>query len=273
MEFIMATFHQRTISVNSKTLYAKWYEVTGAEMTIATATANLPKYGTNASFFGGTVMTAIHVVGGQAVRTGGLNNFADSDNPAMTKMSALYCRLLVSTSVAFSYGVVNLAETYSDVPQPSPNVGSTLWAIGGITLILNETMNSLNDMISRYREIYNPIMVDDDPPWIPNVSGGRARTFIGYTSDFKVLFGVLSPGFSGSSITDNSVTLFDMYKVLKTNLGCSMALNIDGGNSSKIRYKNSTGTTVEAEVNGNRNVLCQLALTDSAATNCNWNGQ
>jgi hypothetical protein len=272
----MATFHKGNITVNGKTICVAWYDVTGGEMTIGTATSNLPAFGTNVSFFGASAMAAMHVVNGQAVYNGGLNNYADSalSNQDATIMSAIYCRLLVSTTVAYSFGLVNKAKTYADVPQPSPSVGSTMWAIGGISLLLNESMANLNAMIARYRTLYSDEMVDGN--WIPDRSGYRARTFIGYTSDYKVFFGVMSKGISGTTITDttasDNVGYFDMYTILKNNLGCTRALCVDGGGSTKVKYKTTAGATVEAEV-GTRNVKCQLALTSSAASNCNWSDQ
>jgi hypothetical protein len=204
------------------------------------------------------------------VYNGGLNNYASQDYQTDTRMSAIYCRLLVSTTVAYSFGLVNKAQTYSDVPQPSPSIGSTMWVIGGITLLLNESMADNDAMVARYKTFYSNRMVNDG--WIPNVDSGRARTFIGYRSDYKVLFGVMSTSISGTTITDGNVTLFDMYTLLKNNLSCTTALNIDGGSSSKVKYKTTDGATIEAEVNSNANVLCQLALTASAASSCNWGG-
>jgi hypothetical protein len=214
-------------------------------------------------------MTAIHVVNGQAVRSGGLNNYANGNNPTGTKMSCLYCNLLVSSTVGYSFGLINIAQTFSDVPQPSPSVGSNAWAIGGFSLMLDQTITSTSDMSSKFISLYGSALANST--WLPGMYDGRARTFIGYTSDYKVLFGVLAPGFSTSSITDSSVEYFDMYTIVKNRLSCVRALSVDGGGSSKVKYKDTSGNVYEAEVE-NRNVLCQLALTTSAESNCTWNG-
>jgi hypothetical protein len=107
--------------VNSKSIQAKWYEVSPNEMKIQTSGSALTSCGTNASFFvpntSNGPMTAMHVLWGSAVFNGGSNNFADQNNQQNTKMSALYCRLLVSTAVGYGFGIINQAQTYSDVPH------------------------------------------------------------------------------------------------------------------------------------------------------------
>jgi hypothetical protein len=216
-------------------------------------------------------MTAMHVLWGNAVFNGGLNNYADLNNPTTTRVSAMYCRLLVSTTTGYSFGIINLAQTYSDVPQPSPSIGSTNWAIGGFNLLLSESLADNSALIARYTTIYGSTMVGQ---WIPGMYEGRARTFIGYNQNtFKVVFGILSSSISGTSITDAGVTYYDMHKILKTDLGCALALNLDGGGSTRIKYKtNSAATPMQADC-GARNVHCQLALTAAAESGCTWNGQ
>jgi ribosomal protein S4 len=49
-------------------------------------------------------------------------------------------------------------------------------------------------------------------------------------------------------------------------------ITVNGKTICVAWYDVTAGATVEAEV-GSRNVKCQLALTSSAASNCNWSDQ
>jgi exopolysaccharide biosynthesis protein len=109
--------------------------------------------------------------------------------------------------------------------------------------------------------------------WIPALNDACARTFIGYNSTSqKIVFGVLSSSISAPTIANSGVTYFDMHKILKNTLGCTMALNLDGGSSTRIKYKtSSTGNPIQDQVTTS-NVYCQLALTASAGSSCIWTG-
>jgi exopolysaccharide biosynthesis protein len=109
--------------------------------------------------------------------------------------------------------------------------------------------------------------------WYPAYAAAKPRTYIGY----KEVSGVPTVVFAAAYVTDSSgainqssgITVFETYKILKY-FGCTKGRLLDGGGSTKVRYKQSGTNTV---MNGDgRKVYCQLALTASAAASCNWNG-
>ncbi len=101
--------------------------------------------------------------------------------------------------------------------------------------------------------------------WIPYLGSRRARTFIGYANNSsKVKFGVMSSSSLANSIADDltgntGATYYDMYYILKNELGCNIGLALDGGGSS--RYRMSSTSQVSASSDPNRNPQCQIAIT------------
>jgi hypothetical protein len=286
----MATFHQRTFTIsntgnsnanynyNNKSVVVKWFEVAPMELTIQTAGSTLPTYGTNASFFGGSVMTAVHAVFDQAVHTGGLTNIFEQSDPN-SKMDYLFIRRAYNPSTGQPiWGAVAMQDQTSPYIA-SPASTDTPWAIGGFNLMVANNYSNGDGLLSGISQNYGSGRLNG----IPAYRGGRARTFIG-SAGTTIRFGVMSNAFSGSgtswTIDDNvsddpygtvRTNVFDVYKVMK-NIGCSLGLLIDGGGSSKIKYKGwNGGPTIEARV-GTRDVFCQLALTADASANCDWSG-
>lgn len=273
----MATFRTRTFE-NVSNIQGRWYEVAPAEMTIraeSSATGTLAgHFGTNASFFnpGTNALTAMHVANGQAVATGGLTNTALGT--AASSMSALFCDLWFMDPMRV-VRFQNRAQNFTDLPRPNPQFGTTLWAIGGITLLANENINLPSNFRQRLLEIYG----SGAASWIPGLDQRRARTFIGYRSATdRIMFGVLSRSISDSSIGDTTgntgtgVTFHEMHLILRQELGCNMALSIDGGGSSRIRFRNAQGQDVLSQV-GARRINAQLALAPNVASTVNWNGR
>jgi hypothetical protein len=87
------------------------------------------------------------------------------------------------------------------------------------------------------------------------------RTAIGYrikNNAVEVVFGIFT-----------SPKIFELHKIMKY-LGCSNALSLDGGGSSQAKWK-SGGSNASYD-GDDREVLCEIALSASAAANCVWNG-
>ena len=214
---------------------------------------NLDRPGTGASFFvnegarGTTrVMTALHWMNGRAVHRYGGNNFADrygatAGNSAMSSMHLVQggSRPTFTNRVTTIGGLGNSANI--------------TWALGGISLLLNEQHANNSSMRNRYLGLNGatalyPGMREN---LIPGLTSGHARAFLAYDQDRNIIsFGVMAPSI-GNNITNSGITYFDMYTALG-NLGFTRALNIDGGGSTRFRDGNTTTSA------GVRDVVCQL---------------
>ena len=111
-----------------------------------------------------------------------------------------------------------------DIPQPQPNAyipaGGQVWnaysAIGGAPLLIKDNqVISLNDMKKE--------LLPSD------ILSTIARTAIGYTDDNKMIIFVCDGEQSGSQ----GATLEELAQIMKE-LGCTNALNLDGGASSTM---------------------------------------
>jgi len=213
---------------------------------------NLTYQGTNASFFmpsgnrqTNRVMTSLHWMDGREVHRGGGDNFLDSNLPDL-RSAASSIHLSQSRLPVFTERVSRIADLGNPLNIP--------WAIGGITLLLNEAGNHNSDasMQARYLDMYPDLNV---PRYISGFGSGRSRTFIGYIPGRNVItFGVMSSNI-GSTIADSGTTYFDMHTYLLS-LGCSFGMNLDGGGSTRFKDGN---TTISAPYpNLTRDVVCQL---------------
>jgi len=268
--FRTANYNIRDGSVN-RTIFVRWYEISSRDLDIRRLTrtnGQLDRPGVNASFFnpGNSRMTSIHWFNRNAVHTGGDTNLADAGNTD-TSMSCMFFPINPAT-VLFknrATGINNLGIDRSNIQ----------WAIGGFSLLLNETHSGLDSMIRRYEDFYSGMNVGT---WMPGLRVRRARTFIGDDGRGNLRFGVMStnitsasPGTIADDFNDTSLatglgaTYFDMYSVLRDRLNCTRGLALDGGGSTRIRrispLNTSSAIQYSAQRDQNRNVLCQLSFS------------
>jgi len=252
-------------SVNGRVVQVRRFECHPNSLDIRllqNTSGNLDRPGTTASFFVNSgnrnttrVMTAIHWRRGAAVHTGGGNNFLDAGDRNGSAASCMYSDHLEQNRIhPLQPRFVNRATTISNLPMPQSNVA---WAIGGISLLLNENHASNASMRNRYLGLngataFYPGMRE---AFIPALTTGAARTFIGYNPTRDTLtFGIIAPSVNANNNTlaNSGITYHDMYTVLR-NLGCTMGLSLDGGGST--RFRATTGSTVSP---GQRDIVCQL---------------
>ncbi|TVX92359.1 phosphodiester glycosidase family protein [Paenibacillus agilis] len=137
----------------------------------------------------------------------------------------------------------------------SPNM--KLYAIGGLNLYVNENIIE--------QEFYRRLDVNEEASGINNVikksgstyssPGLRARTAIGYSyTTGKVVLVVFQ-----------SETPWGMRQFMKDK-GCAMAVYLDGGGSSQMRYKSgqTTGTFVPESASGIREVFSMVKVNPTA---------
>ena len=137
-----------------------------------------------------------------------------------------------------------------------------LFAIGGMNLFgdsyLNET--SFNKKFkSAYGTYGGPF----------NLGSARPRTVIGYNSNTnKVILAVIyrenKENMDGKKIlskstTNRHLTLFETRQIMKY-LHCDMILNLDGGGSSCISFKNKDDNENDYIYNGTSTVLSRINI-------------
>ena len=247
--------------VGDQTLQVRRFECAPEDLQIhllSTTSGALDRQGTTASFFvnsgsrnGSRLMTALHSMNGQEVHPNGHNNFASA--PITTAMSSMH---LVNNG---GQPIFNIrTNEISDLGDYS----NFNWALGGITLLLDEEHTSDDSIANRYG-----VVLPGMGGFIPNLGFMRARTFIGYNPIRNVMtFGVVSTTIidpdendSGEILDDVSgvlhgATYFEMHTILKR-LGCTIGMNIDGGGSARFR---SGAITTAASNNATRDIVCQL---------------
>ncbi|ANX00660.1 hypothetical protein CSTERLE_03160 [Thermoclostridium stercorarium subsp. leptospartum DSM 9219] len=103
------------------------------------------------------------------------------------------------------------------------------WAVGGISLHLSENFSKAADYYSR---------LSNDKEWDVDNKADRPRTAIGYKGGKKI---ILCTIFDGDDITKDGAgygcNLWDVRTIMKDKFGCTMGLNLDGGGSTQISYK------------------------------------
>lgn len=270
----MATYRTQVFNnVNGRSISVAWYECPPESLEIVTTNgANLRRPGTNASFFvpNNGPMSALHIQNGRVVHTGGDTNVADAGN-FNTRMSAMFFEMVLpgeQHAVPHTPRVVNRVDNLQSLInqlQYHQVQGRIMWALGGFTLFLGESIANEQALNSRYDAVFPNMR----PTWIPGLGVGirRARTFLAYSSSRNVVcFGVMSTAINFSSINgigDNvngtvGATYFDMYTILRNaTFSCGMGISLDGGSSTRVRRQ--SGSPIEIRTTSARaNVLCQV---------------
>lgn len=100
--------------------------------------------------------------------------------------------------------------------------GNVKWGVGGISLRLDETLEDL--------EFYNGCETNTEN------KNNRPRTAIGYKAGRKI---ILCTFFDPNDLsnTNGGCTVWDVRTVMRDKFSCTMGLNLDGGGSTQIRYK------------------------------------
>jgi len=265
-------------NVNGSSVFAAWYECSPEAFQIISSPGQpLRRPGTNASFFGGTTMSAFHIQSGNIVHTGGNTNVADTGNAA-TAMSVLFFENVLPGQTHPIPHTPRVSNRVQDLPslinllQVNRNQSGIRWAIGGFTLFLNETIANEAALDARYDSVFPGMRVAGWIPWL-GVGVRRARTFVAYSNARNVVcFGVMSDNINWNQtngIRDNTVrpgqgsTYFDMYTVLRRpEFRCNIGISVDGGSSTRVqRPSGNNPIELRTTLNPRANVLCQLTAT------------
>ncbi|GIP40555.1 hypothetical protein J31TS4_38350 [Paenibacillus sp. J31TS4] len=232
-----ATYDYGAYTVNGKNLHLKWLEADINEVTIrnvgATTVGNSGYYGVNGTFFDNSsssstygYLTGIAIQNGSIVRQAGgtqdYTTFSSGGRGALVKLS----NNLADGTFLFEKRFYEFPVTHNGYTIQQSNVQ---WAIGGISLYLGETLTE---------SAFNSRMVSEKAP---SYSSNVARTAIGYKGANKV---ILCTFFDGNDLWNGGkgCTIWDVRTVMKDKFGCTMGVNLDGGGSTQIRFKQGTSS-------------------------------
>jgi hypothetical protein len=162
-------------------------------------------------------------------------------------------------SIGWSYSLSGIPWLY---PAPSPNVegaspqaqpgttfpvGGSAWniysAIGGAPVLLKNGINQINNYATNYELLQSDIFG----------SGVLApRTAIGYTGSGKIVLLVCD----GRQVTSQGATLDELAQIM-SELGCTDALNLDGGGSTAMI---TGGTCVNNPSDGSQRAVASAVM-------------
>jgi len=216
-------------------------------------------YGVNGTFFSGTTLLGVavqRISNGQASGIRSTSEETASACSKITKRGVMYHIQSGSTSTV----KVDVVKNFLDSPGTTRT--NVKWAIGGYSLHLGKTYGSGDSNFDAY---YTEINGDGDPSLCTAAKdnsenayrlepkNNRQRTAIGYKNG-KIYLAV----FAGSNA-------WEVRRFLKSNLGCTLGIMLDGGGSSQMRYRfnpNGTDTTWDPS-NSSRSVYNMVAVKAS----------
>lgn len=249
-----ATYGSQNYTVNGKTVHLKWLETTlnslnpeNDELNVsnigAARVSESGLYGVNGVFFnsdGSVIPFAVNK--GATVRTGG------DTNGLYGCLVRLYNNLGDGTFLLCKDGY-KLGTNNPTLSFPFTHNGYTVeksnvrWAVGGMSLCIGTSLTQ-TQYLDRYSGFYDP-------------STNRPRTAIGYKGGMKIILctffntDLSNPSAGACNPWDVRTTMINLF-------GCSMGLNLDGGGSTGIVYKEGgIRKYLEAE---NRDVYTMLSV-------------
>jgi exopolysaccharide biosynthesis protein len=224
-----ATYDYGAYTANGKSLHLKWLEADMNEVTVrnvgAKTCGSSGYYGVNGTFFdmGTGDLTGIAINGGASVRYAGhMNQWnVSAGRGTLIKLN----NNLPDGTFLFEKKVFQF-DSNNNISHNgyTVNISNIKWAIGGISLYFGSTLTESQ---------FNTLIGDETPPAL---TSNRPRTAIGYKGANKV---VLCAIFDGSNLWDSTkgCTIWDVRTVMKDKFGCTMAINLDGGGSTQISFK------------------------------------
>ena len=229
-----ATYGSENYTVNSKTLHLKWLETTlnsstpeNDELDVinigSDTVAGSGYYGVNSVLYdpdGSLIPFAVNKK--TVVRTGGGTN---GDYGCLVRLyndlgdgTFLFCRDGAKLGTG---GTLSFPFTHNGYSVALNNVR---WAVGGMSLRIGTTLTK-PQYLDWYSGFYDP-------------NTNRPRTAIGYKGGMKIILCT----FFNTDLSTPSAGACDPWDVRTTMInkfGCSMGLNLDGGGSTAIAYKES----------------------------------
>ncbi|PQP80314.1 hypothetical protein C0Q44_28280 [Paenibacillus sp. PCH8] len=174
--------------------------------------------GVNGTFYGST-MLGIAVQNGAAVRPSSSWNLACLKNGSSTvdrNRGTMYRTTGGTVAVKKTVLAQNLTGALS----------SLRWAIGGISLLLDQTLTSAS---------YNSAIASE-AEGVGGVSDKRPRTLMGYIPSSQEIVLAIAVDAADPGNPNKGITMFDGRTIMK-DLGCTMGIHLDGGSSTSIRLR------------------------------------
>ena len=235
-------------------------------------------YGTNASFFGGTHnMSCAHVYNGESLQyktNGNTMRIYDFENGSEEKSFSLlkFDQETKTPQIHTHYYITG----EPDSPQKQEAIANMYFAIGGIDLFGGEELTERGFNI-KFDNMY------DGYKGAFSCTATRHRTVLGYDSTTgKTILAVIYREGSGniSAVSEDSngeklenlydqITLFQTRQIMKY-LHCDMILNLDGGRSSCISFKDRESVENRYIANVNSNVRVRINIKPDKNNQIIW---
>ncbi|MEK3881010.1 phosphodiester glycosidase family protein [Paenibacillus sp. FSL M7-0420] len=238
----MSTAKYTSTTINRKTVRYIEADLDAINVEGITSLSGSNKFGVNGTFFGGSpaLLTGIAVAkSGSSPQPVGPSS-SGSINGTSSKLFRRGTMFHFSPDLNDgTFLKVQVLHNYTDVKDNSGNAvpsSRIKWAIGGLSLHLNENYTTSTQFYSRTSPNPKGICTDieENASSVNNVcdNAARARTAIGYKAGRKIILAAIE-----------SASVWDVRGIMKS-LDCTMGISLDGGSSTGIRAKNSSGGTV-----------------------------
>jgi len=223
-------------TVNGKTVHLKWLDAHIDDIEIVAVNdktcGNSGYYGINGTFFDpGTgycdpthpnTLLGVAVQDGASVKSNGSQN-AISRGTLIKLKNNLADGTFIFTKKMTSFPITHNSYTV--------NISNVQWAIGGISLLLDDTSITSSSDFSTKISSENP----------PAYSTDRPRTAIGYKGGNRV---ILCAIFDGDDLWNGGsgygCNVYDVRTIMLNKFNCSMGVMLDGGGSTQISFKQGT---------------------------------
>ena len=278
-----ATFHEGEFTLGPNDIvYLKYIKANCREITFryigSTSVPDTSYYGINGTYFdNGPNLLGIAINNGNYIRTGGSSGYNGEQNrvPARECGTFVVFNNMINNRDALCgkiASITNSGFTYDGYTYPKSSIRL---AVGGTSLYTGTDYNDMTQM-----QFYNAIWPSEDPGGMSSTGedGYAPRTAIFYiggssTGLNTILLTVIGQDSMCSPRYNHGCTLWQLRNIIRTYQDFklpngnppSLAINLDGGGSTQIRYKTSSGQSSYFYVDndgagGKRNVQSMLCV-------------
>jgi hypothetical protein len=239
------------------------------------------RYGINGMFYipnSNPLSTVAFAVNGGSLVTSSRNENWEHRNTGGTLVRPFSCLVSLSQSVngrAFGTGVCKGSFPFT-IDNDNITQSNAQWCVGGINLYCSDTS------ITNQTQLMAKVKADVDAQ-TPNVNdrvingynatmNGVARTAVGYRFGGDV---VLAAFFNEDNRTSREIpglTHFELRRLMRNELNCTMGVSLDGGGSTQISYITSGGIKSSQVISPNNIAVTRVRIADGVNIQWHWGG-
>ncbi|MHA6482030.1 phosphodiester glycosidase family protein [Paenibacillus sp. strain BS8-2] len=185
------------------------------------------KFGVNGTFFSGSTLLGIAIKNNSAVGSSGTGTINGTASKVLNR--GTFYRLNVYGTNSTTAAVVHHFRDDLSIP-PYPN-GQVTWAIGGLSLFLNEG--------DSFQSFYQKLDVNEKASGVNDVIAKEGILYVSPNNRPRTAIGLLPNGKIFLCVFANETPWY--MKAFLEFKGCTKGIYLDGGGSSQMRYKTSNG--------------------------------